>query len=253
MKYLIINADDFNLTSGVDRAILDCHDRGVVSSTTILMTFPIKKNKIKHLLNRPFLGKGIHLSITLGEPRSSSFKSSFSKMSPQKIKSIPEVKLMKEFEAQILQFQDSFGVLPTHIDTHHHLHIYSNLFNVILKLSYKYKIPHRLVPLNTSEVRRSLLKDKIPIPHYFFGDLDHKKHWTLTSLCRQISSLPKGVSEIMVHPGFVTKELTKISSFNQAREVERKALIHDRLKNLVKQENIELIHFGEMTYFTDLF
>ena len=70
--FLIVNADDFGLVPSVSEGILEAHERGIVSSTTALVTRPLAKSLIRKAKRYGDLGIGIHLNMTLGEPLSKS-------------------------------------------------------------------------------------------------------------------------------------------------------------------------------------
>ena len=65
---LIVNADDGNLTPGVFRGVIQAHDRGIVTSTTLFANLSFSNEMHATLATRPDLGVGIHLNITLGFP-----------------------------------------------------------------------------------------------------------------------------------------------------------------------------------------
>lgn len=242
MKYLIVNADDFNLTRGINRAILECHDHGIVTSTTLLVTLPLSAQFIQALKSRPHLGKGIHLSLTLGDRVHPKTPFALNRGLLPEIHRIPADVAEREYEAQILKFKNLLGKLPTHMDTHHHIHGHANIFDAIRRLSRKYKIPYRKV------------NHSVPgATHFLFEDLDPERHWTRDQFLRCLKHLPKGISEIMVHPGYVDQELRHISSFLDGREFERRFLSDRSILRLADRENIKLIHFGDLRYFGPLF
>ncbi len=67
-KRLIVNADDFGLTLGVNRAIAACHQRGIVSSTTLMATAARVEDAIALARQMPELGVGCHVVLVDGEP-----------------------------------------------------------------------------------------------------------------------------------------------------------------------------------------
>ena len=67
-KYLIVNADDFNLTEGVTRGILDGHRRGIITSTTVMVNLPGLAVSRDLARQTPGLGLGLHVNLTLGAP-----------------------------------------------------------------------------------------------------------------------------------------------------------------------------------------
>jgi predicted glycoside hydrolase/deacetylase ChbG (UPF0249 family) len=76
MKRLIINADDFGLTPGVTRGILDAHLNGVVTSTSAMMNSPHIADSLAAAQDAPKLGMGVHLVLTWGKPMLTPGKSS---------------------------------------------------------------------------------------------------------------------------------------------------------------------------------
>src|SRR5450432_2888728 len=68
MRRLIVNADDFGYTSGVNRAIVEAHTRGVVTSSTLMANGPAFAEAVSFAKNIPKLGVGCHVVLTDGEP-----------------------------------------------------------------------------------------------------------------------------------------------------------------------------------------
>ncbi len=252
-KYLIINADDFNLTDGVSRGILECYDSGVLTSTTVLMTLPVKTNLFQLFKSRPFLGKGIHLSLTLGEAVHPKTPFQLIRSHLNHLEQINEHDAFREYDAQIRKFEKNIGCLPTHVDTHHHIQHAPNILRAIIRISNKYNIPFRQFNGLPKTIRDHFTKNKIFLTHHLLEDLDASNHWTETKIIKQLKKLNSGITEIMCHPGRADSKLRKISGFNHARDEERKIFTSRRIKNLIKELNIKLIHFGDLKYFAPLF
>ena len=70
MRRLIVNADDFGLTSGVNRAVAEAFDAGVVTSTTLMAGQPTTEEALPIAAGRPTLGVGLHFNLTHGRPLS---------------------------------------------------------------------------------------------------------------------------------------------------------------------------------------
>src|SRR5262245_60919462 len=66
-RTLIVNADDFGLTEGVSRGILEAHARGIVTSTTLLVNRGVGGQQLEQLRGSG-LGVGLHVNLTLGAP-----------------------------------------------------------------------------------------------------------------------------------------------------------------------------------------
>ncbi|HLE43075.1 MAG TPA: ChbG/HpnK family deacetylase, partial [Methylomirabilota bacterium] len=69
-RFLIVNADDFGLTAGVSRGILDAHRRGIVSSTTALVNLPPAPDLDAEAAGLAGLGLGLHVNLSWGAPLS---------------------------------------------------------------------------------------------------------------------------------------------------------------------------------------
>ena len=67
-KRLVINADDFGLCDGVNRAVAQAHTDGVLTSTTLMANMPAAEEAVKIAKEMPSLGVGIHLNLTEGPP-----------------------------------------------------------------------------------------------------------------------------------------------------------------------------------------
>lgn len=73
-KQLIINADDFGLTSGVNQAVMDCSQQGSVSSATLMVNTAASEEAASLARSNPNLGLGLHFNLTLGRPVSTPVK-----------------------------------------------------------------------------------------------------------------------------------------------------------------------------------
>ena len=158
MKNLIINADDFNISSSRNRGIIDLVNKGIVSSVSVIVNtsrlISIEDLSI-FLLNNVSIG--LHINITEGETTQSNIISNtlfkerkfhgkfefYNKIENNHI-IIDEIK--EEIISQIQLFNKQYGIFPTHIDGHQHIHIITEIAYEISKLLsdfciYKTRIP----------------------------------------------------------------------------------------------------------------
>lgn len=247
-RLLIVNADDANLTPGVTQAILECHDHGIVSSTTWMANVELKNEWLRAVLKRKRLGVGIHLNITFGFPVSAK-RNVYSLLDdedrflkPLKLLSIKPkaLQILTEYEAQIRLFRKQFSRLPTHLDTHHQLHDYPFYWRILKILAKKYRLPVRRSCL----IRRGEKNKAVRWSDHFFGDLSVSGYWRKSVFRQVLSKLPEGVSEMMCHPGFVDRDLQKVSSFTTGREKEYEIFASPEWKNFLLRRSIELTHYG---------
>lgn len=251
MRVLIVNADDFNLTEGVSNAILHCHDRGVVSSTSVFANLPLSQNQLSGLKKRKKLGTGLHLNVTFGRSLSpeNRIKTLLDKSGYFKKKEVfqksrfSKKELELEFRTQILWFRSTFEKLPDHLNTHHHIHAIPVVLDVVMKLAKEFGIPIRrvIVPERYYQncSNRTVLNCSF-VSDYFFGNLSKDHYWNETSLETILRCLPEGTSEIMCHPGYLDAGLRQISSFTNGRQREFKLFSDSKWKLFLKKEGIIL-------------
>ena len=222
-RILIVNADDANLTPGVTEAILKCHEQGIVSSTTWLVNLPTNPSWIRRLLKRKSLGIGLHLNVTLGPSVTAPHRihslvdsrGNFKRKS-QQLSRLPKAKEVKlEYQNQIRQFMKVFGKMPTHLDTHHQMHDHPFYFQILSEIAHRHDLPIR-----RSRLMSSLKRGRVKTTDFWFGNLNPGGHWTRDSLESIVQNAPRGLSEIMCHPGRDDKMLRRISSFCEGRVAE---------------------------------
>lgn len=252
MHQLIINADDCNLTEGVTRGILEAHDRGVVTSTTILMNLPLENETVRRLKKHRRLGLGLHLNVTLAAPVSpvsrvrSLVKDGRFRRPADYAKRAPSLlELIREYEAQIELFRKHFGTKPDHLDTHHHLHDREPFFQAVATAAKRWKLPMRRSQVFQREGYEKKTQS-LRTTDYLFGNLEAKFIWEKVPFLGLAETLPEGTNEIGCHPGYCDAELRGISSFREAREKELKLFSESRLRKVLSGLGIELARFSEI-------
>jgi len=250
-KQLIVNADDCNLTLGVTEKILRCHDQGIVSSTSLIVSLPVSEHIVEEIKKRQSLGVGLHLNITIGKPtlKHSEVESLighdlfFKWPDDYHAKKPDPEEVCREFENQIELFKKIFGKLPTHLDTHHQLHRGPFFLKIVAELAEKYHRPLRR-PFFDHEKQRALQTSNIPMTDHLFGQLDAAHYWKREALIQALNKIPEGISEIMCHPGKDDKDLRAVSSFSWGREEEAKLFASASLRKLIEKLGITLTHYG---------
>lgn len=230
---VIINADDFGLTEGINNGIITAHTNGVVTRATLMMNGMAVDHAVKLAKAHPTLKVGIHLALSYGKPlsekvdllvdESHTFK--FTKyetnLTPLEIEQVEQ-----EWDTQIQTFLKT-GLTLDHIDSHHHVHGWACLQPVVKRLFDKYQLPFRYTEQleNPSDMSltESLWLD-------FYGDLAQP------NLFEQLLKQQVEIIEVMTHPAYVDETLLKISSYTYKREREL-----DVLTSLNVPEAIELI------------
>jgi chitin disaccharide deacetylase len=152
MRKLIINADDFGLTTGVNSAISECAERGVLRSATIMANGPAFDDAVRTAKNTADLGVGIHFVLTGLKPLSSpetlpelAGRTGIFPSSPWELlktvftKKRVREEIKKELLVQTEKVFDS-GITPTHFDTHKHVHIIPAVLDVLLEIANRFSV-----------------------------------------------------------------------------------------------------------------
>lgn len=153
-RLLIVNADDYGLTKGVSRAILQAHQQGIVTSTSVLAVAPAVKSTVPWLRDTEGIGAGAHLAVVGEDPPlltalevptlvdgQGRFASSWRAFLPRMAaRQIDPDDLRLELAAQIERLQQS-GLALTHVDTHQHVHLWPGVADVVLDLAAGAGIP----------------------------------------------------------------------------------------------------------------
>ena len=146
-RVLVVTADDYGLTRGVSEAILDAHERGVLTSTSVLVLGSGFEDTVG-LLPASGIGAGVHLAAvgedppllpareipTLVDKRGRLARSWRSLLPRVMAGRVDPGDLEREFGAQIDAVRDA-GVTVTHLDTHQHVHLWPAIGNVVLRLA----------------------------------------------------------------------------------------------------------------------
>jgi hopanoid biosynthesis associated protein HpnK len=259
---LIVNADDFGLTPGVNRAIIELHRAGVLTSTTLMAKATATEEAIELALANRSLGVGCHVVLVDGEPtlppcdiptlvdqETGSFPPKLTTVLARLFTGrIRRSEIEAEATAQIALLQ-SRGLRLTHIDTHKHTHMFPAVLRPVLRAAKKAGIHCVRNPFEPEWAVRAtpraswmrigeviLLRRLGP----FFGRLIAQEGFTTTDgtiavagtgvldadMVRSlIAQLPPGTWELVTHPGYNDADLARIRTrLRASREIERSAL-----------------------------
>ncbi len=246
MRRLIVNADDFGLTAAVSRGILAAHHRGIVTSTTVLVNRSVDRDLVRRARDEG-LPLGLHVNLTLGTPitdgRSLVDVEGRFVRDPRRAtaQAIPE-EAEREVDAQVERFIDLVGRAPVHLDSHHHVGLYSPVREAMLGAARRLGVPVRSEDDAARARARSL---GLRTPDHFIGGSGPDPYWTLARTLDHLRRLPDGTSEFMTHPGFFDDELA-FSRYARQREVEMVGLGGAAARGAVAALGIELISFAAL-------
>ena len=258
MKKLIINADDFGYSSGVNAGIIKAYQKGVLTSTTLMGNMPGTKEAVNLAQENPGLGVGIHLVLTTGKPLTTNDNLIDSNGQFYHLdhyegarKNMTDTDIFNEWCAQI-DFLLSLGLKPTHFDSHHHVHFFKENHDITFAISNKYHLPFRnsygtedLSKMDFQPVNELLL-DMMNTPKIRDLSLPYEdiKYECLEELQQTLDKATDiATLELMVHPAFVDEHLLHNSSFNIQRVREVEILTDPLVKKLIEHNQYKLVNF----------
>ncbi|WP_125705849.1 carbohydrate deacetylase [Lacticaseibacillus daqingensis] len=248
MNLLIINADDFGYGPGLNHAILDSYQLGVLTSTTLMANMPGFDQAVAMAKENPGLGIGVHLVLTCGTPILKTGSSittdqgDFKKISfYEEHFEIDPDELYKEWHAQIDRVFAA-GLTPDHLDSHHHVDMLPAIQPVYERLAREFGLPVR---------RNYEVPSDIKSPAHLDDAFDHlgltKAIWkpmTTRNLIEDVHAC--GSVEAMCHPGYVDAELNSRSSLTTNRVYTARELQRPEYKVMMKNEGITLGRFSDL-------
>jgi len=268
-KKLIVCADDFGLTKGINKGIVSAYSEGIVTRTSIIANGDAFDHAVLLSGKNKGLKVGIHLTLIeerpINEPKNiRSLIGEDGKLHANyrifvlryALRKIDVNEVYAEWESQIKKVLSS-GIVINHIDSHQHLHMLPGIFEKTLDLASKYKINkirihyHNIVDIRTvkefllaflsSMHRKRVLNSGISTAEHFWG-LQHGGNTSESDIIKFIDNVKFGTTEMMCHPGYAdNKYCQKYGHWKYNPEEELKVLTSDLIKEKLKDKNIKLV------------
>lgn len=221
MKCIVVNADDLGYSPGVNQGIVVAHQRGVLTSASLMVDMPASRDGARLTRELPALSVGLHASLT--------------DASGQPLVSIETGKGCREvLQQQLDRFQELMGRLPTHLDSHHNVHRNRRLLPPFLELAARHELP---------------LREHSPVGYLssFYGQWGGSTHLEQISAQGMIrllqTEISEGVTELSCHPGYCDPQLR--SGYRKEREVELSSLCDPAVREYLFARQIQLVNFVE--------
>jgi predicted glycoside hydrolase/deacetylase ChbG (UPF0249 family) len=264
---LIVTADDYGLTDATSRAIIEAHQQGMVTATSVLAVAPGIEERLRWLAEAPALSTGVHLAL-VGEDAplltaveiptlvdaSGRFRRSWRQLLPLLAAGrVDPADVRRELGAQVEALRAH--VQPTHLDSHQHLHLWPSVAAVVVELALEHGIGAVRVPRSTGRgprargidalARRLAARlDAAGLAHTDrFCGLDEAGGWTSEQLVAVLASLGTagGSVECNVHPGADVDPERSRFAWGYAWAQERAALCDPDLRRRVEQLGFVLV------------
>ena len=252
---LIVNADDLGCTQGITTGIFEAHERGLVTSATLMVGFSAAEEAARELTRYPGLGVGLHVTLTgVGIPVSPpeavpSLVDADGRLPrrPEDLHDVDPVEVVAEIRAQLDRFHRLTGRSPTHLDSHHHSHRQPVVLDALVKVAREAGLPGAGLPVRNAaaEVGDRLRRAGVETTGAFI-DSFYGEGATLENLVAILGRLGPGVTELMCHPAHLDETLRRTSTYVEERVLELAVLTSPEARRAVRERGIRLMHFGAL-------
>jgi chitin disaccharide deacetylase len=213
-KYLIVNGDDFGASPGVNRGILEAHESGILTSTSVMVDGPCSEVAASLPSEYPALGVGLHVVLS----------------------GTAHAAAEQEIERQLARFGELAGQAPTHLDSHHHVHRDPQVLPAFRAVAERHGLPLRA-------------QGTVNFIGRFYAQWDGETHPEAISpqALRGIfeTDLKEGFNELCCHPGRADDQLA--SSYLLERQTELETLCHTEVAAAIEELGIRLATFREVS------
>jgi len=245
-RLLVVSADDFGLTAGVTTGIIRRVEQGIVSSTSIMPGVDRSLDaEIEWALSHQG-HVGIHLQLTQGVPCSppASIPSIVDRglfpNAPDGLGTARREDIEREWWEQVERVL-GWGIRPSHINSHHHVHELRPAFDVYCDIAAKLGVPARATSREMRDELRSrgVLCTDGQVLHWSGPDPSRER---LASLLREgFRDTPEDWSvELMCHPGYVDSVLPSLSKYVHQRELELEVLSSDEWSDMLNDMGVDI-------------
>jgi len=283
VRRLIVNADDFGLTPGVNRAILEAHAHGVVTSATLMANAAGFDEAVRLTKSSPALSVGCHVMLVDGAPVSNpseiptltdsgKFGTRLTGFAMRAVGgSINPAEIETEVAAQVSKLQAA-GIQPSHVDTHKHTHMFPQILRPLLRAAKAWGVRAVRNPFGRFAFSAVLGRPKLwkrygelmllnPLARSFLRSVQAEGMLTPDGsvgvaatgsldekLFRQIvENLPEGTWEFVSHPGYNDAALDRVRTrLRQSRERELQILTSPAIRETIERGGIELISYRDL-------
>lgn len=282
MRRLIVNADDFGLTAGVNRAILEAHERGVVTSATLMANGSTFATAAQMGQSAPTLGIGCHVVLVDGTPLSPpdevrsltrdgdlQFYRSLVQFAGLSLRGClqPE-EIERETTAQIRKIQQA-GIKVSHLDSHKHTHMFPRVLTPLLAAARNCGVRAIRNPFESLKLRH-LFQEPRSWNRWMEVRALHGLAARFRSTVREagmvttdgtlgivatgalgqrwlrllLDRLPEGTWELVCHPGYNDADLGAVHTrLRESREEELRVLTSPELRDRLSERGVELISY----------
>ncbi len=280
-RFMIVNGDDFGFSHGVNQAIIQAHEQGVLTSTSLMVTGDAAMEAVALAKSYPNLAVGLHLVLVCGKsalppseiPHLVDSAGNFPNDSLKaglryQFNRAARRELRLEIRAQLEKFRE-IGMQLSHVDGHLHLHSHPVVLGILTEFAEEFKI--KVIRLPSEELRFTLRLDKSDLPtkllwSFVFTGLRNYGEGLLKSkgiyFCDRVYGLLQSgriseeylqglipqiqanIVEIYSHPAIIFPDEPLNGSVG-AGEVELAAWLSESVQKLIMANDFELTNYNK--------
>ena len=237
MKQLIVNADDFGLTPGINAGVAMAFEQGIVRSASLMVRQPAAKAAAQYARAHPALGVGLHLDLWESVPEGDGWHRLYQHCAEE------PAAIAAELRAQLARFVELLGRVPDHLDTHQHVHRREPVASAVRALA--------------AETRLPLREGGVAYIGSFYGQDGLGRPWprgiAVDNLLALIDALPEGWTEFSCHPGVVAAdEPLGGTMYRVERNDEIRALCDPRVIQRLARGDVRLARWSDLALAPDI-
>src|SRR5579883_676958 len=229
-RYLIVNADDFGQSRGINRGIIEAFEQGILTSTSFMVRWPAAEEAATYAREHSDLSLGLHLDLSEWNCRNGEWECLY-----QVIDESDPFAVRGEIQRQLDTFCRIVGHAPTHIDSHHHVHLPEPAHTVLMEMCGDAGVPIRHCT------------PRVQYCGCFYGQDDRGESFpdaiAPQGLIRILTELQPGITELACHPGYAD---TLETMYRVERATELRSLCDPDIRAAINDLSITLISFRDV-------
>jgi chitin disaccharide deacetylase len=230
VRRLVVTADDFGRSPGINRGVVEAFENGIVTSASLMVRWPAAKEAAAYARDRAELAVGLHVDLSEWRSRAGAWEPVY-----EVVPLDARDELEAEVSRQLERFRRLVGRDPTHVDSHQHVHRAEPLRSILTRRTRELGVPLRGV---TPGIRYC---------GDFYAQTDTgdpiANGVSVASLLAILDAVPDGTTELGCHPG---RDNDAGSSYGAERSQEVDTLCDPRVFEAIERGQIGLTSFAEL-------
>lgn len=226
-RFVIVNADDFGQSYGVNRGVIEAHERGIVTSASLMVRWQAAAEAAEYSRDHPKLSLGLHFDFGEWAYRDETWVPLYEVVPLDEATALAD-----EVSRQLTAFRRLVGHDPTHLDSHQHIHRSEPVHSILVDTALQLAVP---------------LRDHNPKVSYcgnFYGQSGKGDPFpdaiSVDGLIGTLAALDPGITELGCHPG----DGDNIDSmYRNERVQEVRVLCDPRVRAAIVAQGIKLCSF----------